>query len=316
MSILVLTYEVSSFLAFASAFKRRSCSTQIAESVAVDDISIVLPCNWNNNSNDWSKAAAAKLENHGAVALLSPTEEGLVDQHTCDNANQAAFTRVTELHNRIESRGGLDPHGIDQPYRFAEIVCRDDGGRRFDVPIPWFGGDGNCDDIGTPLTSTEKNAFKDLHLAIDEIVKPVMNAMWSQDSNVDASFVTAAGFLMNKPGSQAQNWHRDGPNEGFIDCFVPLIDLNESVGPTQIQTKTHTSNTSVEEVNINAVTPLLAKGNVLLFDYRTIHRGLGNRSESTTRTLAYAVSRKKEKGSLSNLGDIHNFPAALTLEYD
>lgn len=40
------------------------------------------------------------------------------------------------MHRRIESRG-LDPLGISEPYRFAEIVCRDDGGRRFDVPLPW-----------------------------------------------------------------------------------------------------------------------------------------------------------------------------------
>jgi hypothetical protein len=50
-------------------------------------------------------------------------------------ANKAALTRVKGLHRRIESRG-LNPSGIDEPYRFAEIVCRDDGGRRFDVPLP------------------------------------------------------------------------------------------------------------------------------------------------------------------------------------
>ena len=62
--------------------------------------------------------------------------------------------------------------------------------------------------------------------------------------------------------------------------------------------------------------PLLGKGDVLLFDYRTLHRGQGNMSKST-RTLAYAVFKRKGGTSTGDSsGDIHNFPAALTLEYD
>jgi hypothetical protein len=91
----------------------------------------------NDNDNYWATEAAAILETHGLVALkLSSKNEGLIKQEICDGANEAAFTRVKEMHRRIESRG-LDPLGISEPYRFAEIVCRDDGGRRFDVPLPW-----------------------------------------------------------------------------------------------------------------------------------------------------------------------------------
>jgi len=65
--------------------------------------------------------------------------------------------------------------------------------------------------------------------------------------------------------------------------------------------------------------PMLNKGNILLFDYRTIHRGQGNTSEDTKQTLAYAVYRQREldgDGTKKESGDVHNFPAALTLEYD
>ena len=122
---------------------------------------------------------------------------------------------------------------------------------------------------------------------------------------------------MNEPGSKAQNWHRDDPKEGFIDCFVPLIDLNESVGTTDIQPGTYRTTSSVGDNDNEGglLVLLLRKGDVLLFDYRTIHHGLANVSESTTRTLAYAVYRRKEESS-NYVGDIHNFPAALTLEYD
>jgi ectoine hydroxylase-related dioxygenase (phytanoyl-CoA dioxygenase family) len=98
------------------------------------------------------------------------------------------------------------------------------------------------------------------------------------------------------PGSQSQHWLRDGPDEGYIDCFVPLIDLNEGIGPTAIQPNTHTSTSNAEEAAYgdNILVPLLKKGDALLFDYRTIHCGLGNSSLSTIRTLAYAVFRRKD----------------------
>jgi ectoine hydroxylase-related dioxygenase (phytanoyl-CoA dioxygenase family) len=151
-----------------------------------------------------------------------------------------------------------------------------------------------------------------------------MDALWAHENkskDVDtASYVTAAGLLTNMPGSQSQHWHRDGPDEGYIDCFVPLIDLNEEIGPTAIQPNTHTTTSDVASVansnGYNVLVPMLKKGDILMFDYRTIHRGLGNKSLATTRTLAYAVFGRKKGGSTVELGDVHNFPAALTLEYD
>ena len=292
--------------------------------ITLADISINLPSEWKENQYDWSNKAAIILKKHGVVALMSnDQDEGLIHPQICHNANKAAFTRVNEMHRRIDSRG-LDSTGIDQPYRFAEIVCRDDGGRRFDVPVPWLGEGGSGEDIGTPLNANEHEAFKALHESMEEIGTSVMNSLWPHKNNsheptCDACHVAAAGFLMNKPGSQSQNWHRDGPEEGYIDCFVPLIDLNESIGPTAILPGTHLSTRTIEEIeatNENALIPILKWGDMLLFDYRTIHRGIGNISESTTRTLAYAVFRRNQNNISSDLGDIHNFPAALTLEYD
>jgi len=302
-------------------------------------ISVTLPYNWNDNNsptNSWSAEAAAILNEYGAVALVSETTDdnkqkdsgGLIKHKICDTANQSIISRVKEMHRRIESRG-VDPHGIDEPYRFAEIICRDDGGRRYDVPVPWLGetkhtkctptGVGSFR-IGAPLKSGEEESIAELHTSIGIVVGSVMDALWSNNSrnNNQSSYVAAAGFLMNEPGSNSQYWHRDGPDEGFIDCFVPLIDLNESIGPTAIQPGTHrmTSRVGDYKNEKGEFAPLLNKGDILLFDYRTIHRGLGNVSKSTTRTLAYAVYRRREAGSSDSIGDVRNFQAALTLEYD
>jgi hypothetical protein len=73
------------------------------------------------------------------------------------------------------------------------------------------------------------------------------------------------------------------------------------------------------------VAPILRRGEVLLLDYTTHHRGLGNTSPSATRPMAYAVYRHETEGMLgegegrgttSSIGDVRNFPAATTLEYD
>ncbi|KAL9183183.1 hypothetical protein ACHAXT_004970 [Thalassiosira profunda] len=247
---------------------------------------------------------------------------GLIEDEICDNANAAATSRLRDMQRRIESRG-LDPTGKEEMYRFSEIICRDEGGRRYDVPVAFLG-DGAGENklmqnsvgsgrMGTPLQLDEEEAIRRLHCCIGDIVQPVIDCLWA-DSEKYASDVAAAGFLVNEPGSTSQNWHRDGL-DGFIDCFVPLIDLTDEMGPTAIKPCTHTYTGSVDTASdVDILMPLMRKGEVLLFDYRTIHRGQGNRSESS-RTLAYAVWKRLERGK-ADAGDIHNFPAALTLEYD
>ncbi|KAL7536782.1 hypothetical protein ACHAWF_005561 [Thalassiosira exigua] len=286
--------------------------------------SVCLPENW-RECRDWQEEAADVLREYGVASLVSESEgSGLIDAEICDDANLAVAARLRDMHKRI-GRRGVDPTGVEEPYRFSEIVCRDDGGRRYDLPIAFLGdgaegpmgttsnvGSGR---VGTPLKQNEEVAIQRLHDAIGEITNPVMDNLW-KESEQPKSHAAAAGFLVNEPGSQSQNWHRDGPEEGFIDCFVPLIDLSESIGPTAIRPRTHTDEGSVDFGKDLDVTPLLKKGEILLFDYRTLHRGQGNKSESTTRTLAYIVYKNHKQGSGDVAGDIHNFPAALTLEYD
>ena len=315
-------------------------ATTAAAEIDTETISVALPSNWRDSSDDnWSIQAADILTRHGVVALTSSSSnnnsnskyEGLISSQIIEKANKSASSRLQDMQARISNRG-VDPNGIeDGPFRYAEIICRDEGGLRYDVPLPWLGGGDIGDDnttsnqvgsgrIGAPLSSMESEGVKGLHEAMDEIVPHVLEALWSndQDNIIDditnfndrSSYVAASGYLINKPGSKSQNWHKDGPDAGFIDCFVPLIDLNEEFGPTAFL---------LGDKEDNELVPMLNKGNILLFDYRTIHRGQGNTSEDTTRTLAYAVYRRRERdgdGTKKESGDVHNFPAALTLEYD
>ena len=300
-----------------------NCDDDIKASTTVGIISVTLPNEWEATSTSspcWAKEAADILKKYGVVALQSQPDNvhGLISNEICNNANRAISSRVQQMHLRIESRG-LDPSGIEEPYRFAEIISRDAGGRRYDVPVPWLGNEDDDGSIeggrgaGSPLDGRQAEAVSALHKSMDRITSIVMDENWQYTG------VTAAGFMMNQPGSSSQNWHRDGPDEGYIDCFVPLIDLDYSLGPTALRAGSHTDNSSVQDrtgPDVEVTVPLLKKGDILLFDYRTIHRGLGNKSKSTTRTVAYAVFKRKERESCNDVGDIRNFPAALTLEYD
>ena len=59
----------------------------------------------------------------------------------------------------------------------------------------------------------------------------------------------------------------------------------------------------------SSLAPLLQPGDVLLFDYRCLHRGLANQGD-VRREVAYAVYARQ------GVRDVQNFPSATTLEFD
>jgi hypothetical protein len=112
--------------------------TAAATEINTETISVALPCNWrdSNNENNWSIQAADILTRHGVVALTSSSSssnntgkyDGLISSQIIEKANESASSRLKDMQTRISNRG-VDPNGIeDGPFRFAEIICRDEGG--------------------------------------------------------------------------------------------------------------------------------------------------------------------------------------------
>ena len=110
------------------------------------------------------------------------------------------------------------------------------------------------------------------------------------------------GVVDNRPGSETQGWHRDGDflfSSGFelpvhcITLFIPLVDcLDSCLGPPQFYPGSHRASrdhlyTGVEEqtCHLPYVTPSLARGDLLAFDYRLVHRGSANMSAATSRPM-------------------------------
>ena len=112
-----------------------------------------------------------------------------------------------------------------------------------------------------------------------------------------------AGCVISEPGALAQPSHRDGP-DGLVTVFAPLTAFVPRNGPTELSPATHRGGD-----DSSSVAPLLQPGDVLLFDYRCLHRGLANEGDAR-REVAYAVYSRQ------GVRDIQNFPSATTLEYD
>lgn len=235
----------------------------------------------NNNDKSWIKEAVNHLQENGVCVLLTKSDvgtSGLIDSENCLKTEFAVTSRLSRLKNHIHEKG-VNPD--DDTFRYMEVVSRDKSGSRFDMPVPWK----NYRDLGIPLTNEESTPIIKFHTKVEETIGPVIKELW-KDSKPN---IAASGFLINQPSSTDQLWHRDGPDEGFINVFIPLVDLSQELGPTAVISRTHLTDESTSDSNSIKIAPLMKRGQILLMDYRTFHRGLGNTSSNTTRTLAYTV---------------------------
>lgn len=144
-----------------------------------------------------------------------------------------------------------------------------------------------------------------------------------QEMDFDVSVV------YSKPGACAQHWHADGAHQkGATDAgwtrqghftqlappyaiclFLPLIDLNETVGYTQFWPGSHRYR---DLVGFGPVATLAgatldegmhcSAGDGIWYDYRLLHRGMPNTSTDTVRPILQVVFKKKWYVERANYG--------------
>ncbi|KAG7373769.1 phytanoyl-CoA dioxygenase family protein [Nitzschia inconspicua] len=106
-------------------------------------------------------------------------------------------------------------------------------------------------------------------------------------------------LLVATPGSSDQAWHADGGHvslEQHLPChcynvFIALQDTPHTLGPTELRPESHFLTRGSLPKNMLAakcrktlqapVWPALSLGDVLIFDYRILHRGRANNSSSS-----------------------------------
>lgn len=152
-----------------------------------------------------------------------------------------------------------------------------------------------------------KEPFNHKEIVDNEIMMSAVRSILGADA-----VLVYAGIVVSFPSSSDQPWHQDGqmlfPENELADdfhlpayalnVFIPLTDISEEIGPTEFCVGSHVmqaSKASMQHIAANELSkakvigPLLKKGDVLIYDYRTCHRGTQNLSMKETRTMLYLM---------------------------
>ena len=139
--------------------------------------------------------------------------------------------------------------------------------------------------------------------------------------------------MYSKPGARDQDWHCDGRHlagESRADftgagvsapyavcVFVPLCDLNQEVGFTQFWGGSHVTDGLIgfgaaAEVLRGRVDGVVDAGGFVAYDYRTMHRGMRNASDGTTRPVLQFLYARSNYRETKNYGASSIFRPACT----
>ena len=240
----------------------------------------------------WVVAAADSLAQNGAVVLRNPVciPADVVERCRCDA--RPRLDRLLRLAADAGAGAGVAP-------RFRELYCRAPWESRFDVTVP------HAPSETTAGEEPSAGPWQSLLEAIDPLVKSVLVASGGFGGE-DELCIEAMGFVMSQPGAPGQQWHPDSERTGLVNAFVPLVHLSDANGPTALALASHRSPRPCCPC---VVRPLLAAGEVLLFDWRTWHRGCANHS-LTDRPVAYVTyARRGVEGATSYKGDLPSLEA-------
>jgi Phytanoyl-CoA dioxygenase (PhyH) len=170
---------------------------------------------------------------------------------------------------------------------FAEIVMRSPG--RYELSML--------------RGKTPTNEIPTVQPLLDElamIIPSLLHVDSMEDVSVDYSMIVSTAQ------AATQGWHSDGDHYRLdehmpchvLNVFIPLSDVAEANGPTELIPSSHFQTRSAGTVKLRSdqlrspVTPLLNLGDILIFDYRVIHRGGPNLSESNRPLLVLTLSQK------------------------
>lgn len=224
--------------------------------------------------------------NDKAASLIDEAGVAVVRGATTRRAAEALWSRLEPT--VLRTMAALEAHSsrpLDSPSTFAFAECCGRGSGRVDVKV-----DEGSEDVEARALSIASRVLDD-------------------------GVVRARGVVVSSPGAAAQRWHRDGdhlfPNHRqlpahAVTVFFPLVDMEPGLGPTRFLPGSHVGPDHVEPITAPAAEPLLLKGDAVIFDYRTVHRG-GAHTREGERPVYYVVVTK------SWFSDTYNFPSNTSL---
>ena len=213
-------------------------------------------------SPESSRAAKRSLDENGCVLLRGIFSTEFVDQTRAEF--DAQWRRDEEDMARTAKSPGANP-----------VLCV--GVKRYEVLL------------------TLRGALADPMLFANPLLYPVLTAALGQDMRV--SGVTA---VISYPGAEAQHIHADHPllfedaaaNAALpsygINVAVPLIDVNQEIGPTAVCLGSHRWPQGRKATASDLTAVDFQRGDCVLIDYRTQHTGMPNNS-AVARPILYMV---------------------------
>lgn len=190
---------------------------------------------------------------------------------------------------------------------FREIASR--GNERFDLLLP--------PNSGTIRDIVERSVLG----RVSPVLERILNGRVGKDIDFDVSVV------YSKPGAPNQGWHADGDHqrgcndagweadgwrtrlaEPYALClFVPLIDLDDETGFTQFWPGSHRSRGlmgfgAAAEIAGTTWDGKCRAGDAIWYDYRLMHRGMGN-SSMMLRPVLQVLFKKSWYAEKRNYGE-------------
>ena len=243
----------------------------------------VIDCS-TRNSHDDHVSAVKHLEDLGIVYLRNA-----VDTPTLLRLQK----RETEVFDNVENslrKNGINYKTQNKPWAFSDVASRSPG--RFDIKA-------------LPQEFQDEGILKSQNWI--NVIEAVLGRNYK---------VAFSGIVESLGGSVDQQWHRDGNHlydnilikEPYaLTCFIPLVSITEAnnLGAPQFLPKSHHV---MNENNIDLENDAVMQfnnfpiGDVIIFDYRLVHRGVENASASR-RPLMYIVYAKSFWSDQINFGD-------------
>eukprot|EP00928_Gymnodinium_smaydae_P038305 TRINITY_DN26450_c0_g1_i1.p1 TRINITY_DN26450_c0_g1~~TRINITY_DN26450_c0_g1_i1.p1 ORF type:complete len:1190 (-),score=160.04 TRINITY_DN26450_c0_g1_i1:349-3891(-) len=250
----------------------------------------------------WQTKGADSLKRNGFCALRgSPIDKTLLAE---------CLTSVEQRLDVLLSRVSFHGFDLEKDEIMFKEFCKRMHHRRFDVRLPapgeapWQGDEA--------LPQGDVDAWTKLHAEAHRKAWPVLQAQYG----LSESDVQLAGCVVSLPGSSMQNYHQDGSTEGFFNVFVPLVDVTEENGPTEFlpgsQVPVAEGGLSFAAAPRKPVAPTLDAGEIMIFDYRVRHRGLGNGS-CGMRPVAYLVYTPRGLSDVNNFKEYSLFSSVLPI---
>ena len=265
--------------------RARVCETSMnAETVQAAD----RPVQENLETN--VAAHAKNLQSHGFAVLANP----VMDVDLVRRARDSSATRLSSLLEDVKAAGC---HPFEQQYRFREIAKRQR--HRWDLQLY------------DPGSGFDDSTWGQLGRAAVAAATPVIReAQGEAYTGVDPVMV---GAVISRPGARVQRFHCDAEHEHFLaakadpshrlyNVFVPLVDVQENGDGTEfwgapaLEDSTRAlsrhflQNAPLPPVEAGIEAPACAAGGLILYDYRTVHRGLANDAVSgRERAVAYVI---------------------------